>query len=204
MGVKQCKQISASITVPPASTSARRSRAYRQRHRTAAAGARLQTPWAAFHFAPTARRAAQCHALRAIEFRINNIWQRIDSARNRVAIAHAILPPRPVVTPATHAHCSPPLRAVGGADFARQVRRLAGVFPPTLLSDPTDLMLDDEKVDRFMQNAVWAAEQCVWQSRKRLLSHNLLFFHVILYYRLFLTSYFIDLCAQVPILLRLI
>lgn len=43
-------------------------------------------------------------------------------------------------------------RAVGGADFARQVRRLAGLIPPALVqyvADPTELMLSGEAVDRL-------------------------------------------------------
>ena len=46
-------------------------------------------------------------------------------------------------------------RAVGGADFARQVRRLAGHIPLALVqyvADPTELMLSDEQVDCFVRS----------------------------------------------------
>ena len=46
-------------------------------------------------------------------------------------------------------------RAVGGADFARLVRRLAGHIPPALVqyvADPTELMLSDEQVDCFVRS----------------------------------------------------
>ena len=46
-------------------------------------------------------------------------------------------------------------RAVGGADFARQVGRLAGYIPPALVeyvADPTELMLSDEEIDRFVRS----------------------------------------------------
>ena len=45
-------------------------------------------------------------------------------------------------------------RSVGGADFARQVKRLVGLIPLALVqyvADPTELMLSDEEVDQLVQ-----------------------------------------------------
>ena len=48
-------------------------------------------------------------------------------------------------------------RAVGGTNFPRQVRRLAGHIPPALVqyvADPTELMSSDDEVDRLTRDDV--------------------------------------------------